>query len=138
MSTDVETALSLLSSDHLSASESVDLEIRCEPTTQRNAPNVRVFFNHPSASQKTPIEDPHYVSSFAIYPSPSIAGSSEGMLDFVMDATKTLIRLAQMGDLHKGSPLTATLVATPPRASAKVTASLSIRDVLLKRRTAQR
>jgi hypothetical protein len=136
MSSDVETALSLLSSDNLSASGAVDLEIRCEPTTRRDAPNVRVFLNHPSATQKTPIEDPHYVSSFAIYPSPSIADSSEGMLDFVMDATKTLNRLAQMGDFHIGSPLTVTLVATPPRPSSKVTASLSIREVALKRRPA--
>ena len=138
ISPDVQTALSLLPSDSLSALPTLDLEIRCEPTTQRDAPNVRVFLNHPSASQKTPLEDPHYVSSFAIYPSPSVPDSSEGMLDFIMNATRTLNRLAQTGDLHVGGSLTATLVATPPRPGAKITATLSIREVVLKQRSAQR
>jgi tyrosinase len=81
---------------------------------------VRVFLGKPDASADTPLDDAHYVGSFAFF---SDTAPMPGMADhpkpgFVINATPTVRRLSQAGALPTDTQLSLVAVPFPGRKAA--------------------
>ena len=107
------------------------LDVICAPFSGADAPSVRVFLNKPNATRETSIEDPHFVTSFGLFPSGEAAPVSPETNRFNLDVTRTLERLARIGENIAGGDFTATFVATPRRATATDAGEVVIKHVAL-------
>jgi tyrosinase len=76
---------------------------------------VRVFLNKPDATQQTPIDDPHYAGSFAIFFDAKAMREEgrHGKPGYVVDITPTIRRLAGAGALTSDNQVAVSLVPVP-------------------------
>jgi tyrosinase len=91
---------------------------------------VRVFINKPDATEQTPIEDPHYAGSFAIFFDEEAMKSHPGAgghpkPGFLVDVTSTLRKLSQAGSLSTAD-VNVTLIPVPYEGREATTERLTL------------
>jgi tyrosinase len=91
---------------------------------------VRVFVNKPDATPETPIHDPHYAGSFAIFNGAEDHREHAREGNFVVDLTSTVRRLAQSQALEPGE-VDITLVPVPHPNRTPQDATLSLKRLKL-------
>ncbi len=74
---------------------------------------VRVFLNMPSATQETPIEDPHFAGTFSFFGTHTENAHHQHQPQFLVHITDTIQRLRQRGELTETTPISVQLVAVP-------------------------
>ena len=112
-----------------SIDNTVEIVIRVSPPTTAPAPGIRVFLNKPDATTDTPLDDIHYVGSISLFP---VAGAYETEdTPFLLDATKTLRRLAAARELSFDTFTSITLVTVPGQTKA-IPATVSVRQVTIR------
>jgi tyrosinase len=77
---------------------------------------VRVFLDKPEADARTPIDDPHYVGSFAFFGGDHAGHHAESSRpSYFVDATNAVRRLSVEGGFAPGDQFQVQLVAVPVR-----------------------
>jgi hypothetical protein len=84
-----------------------------------SAIGVRVFLGAPEASAATPLDDPHYAGSFALYGRGG-GPTAPARTSFVLDLGRTLRALGPPDRWLHGGELPVTLVAVPLRHGEKI------------------
>ena len=82
-----------------------------EPPPRSNDFYVRVFLGETDISVETPITDPHYAGSFAFFVDEDHEGHEN--MEFLVDATATLERLQELGELSEADEVAIQLLAVP-------------------------
>ena len=81
------------------------------PADPRTA--LRVFLNHPNPSRKTPVSDPHYVTTIAFFGKHAGGGHSKEPGSYLLNLTDTLAELKR-ADKLRSNDLSLQLVLIPP------------------------